>query len=84
MGRQTRKAGGNKSRGKVNTPPSGEGKQQSPDSGAANLLRKRSTGPPQASRNHPELNLGDAEAETGWRSEGPQTKSNPKRPKAGR
>ncbi len=84
MGRQTRRAGANKSRGKANLPPTGEGKRQSPYSGAANYLRKRSTGPLQASRHHPELNLGDSEEEMAWRSEDPQAKTNPKRPKAGR
>ena len=68
----------NKSRDKMNQPPTGEGKKQSPRSGAENKLRKRSevlqaTGADQ--------NIGTAEDEDAVRS---TSGKNPKRPKAGR
>ena len=71
----------NKSRGKVNQPPTGEGKKQSPEQGAENKLGKRSE-VVQAQHDRPDLNLGtdaDEAAATPKSVEG-----NPKRPKAGR
>ena len=73
----------NKSRNRKNQPPTGEGKKQSPYSGQANKLNKRSE-VLQAQRNHPEENLGTAEDEEAVRSRAPLEKDNPKRPKAGR
>jgi hypothetical protein len=70
----------NKSRNRVNQPPTGEGKHQSPFAGEPRKLSKRSE-VVQAQRHHPELNLGDADEEAASR-EGDQR--NPKRPKAGR
>ena len=70
----------NKSRNRVNQPPTGEGKHQSTHAGEPRKLSKRSE-VVQAQRHHPELNLGDADAEAAAR-EGDQR--NPKRPKAGR
>jgi hypothetical protein len=70
----------NKSRNRVNQPPSGEGKHQSPYLGEPRKLAKRSD-VVQAQRNHPELNLGDADEEAAS-SEGDQP--NPERSKAGR
>jgi hypothetical protein len=70
----------NKSRNRVNQPPSGEGKHQSPYQGEPRKLAKRSD-VVQAQRNHPELNLGDSDEE-GASSEGDQP--NPERSKAGR
>lgn len=67
----------NKSRNKQNQPPTGEGKKQSPRSGAANKLHKRSE-VLQAGR--AEQNIGTAEDEEGLRSEERKTK----RAKAGR
>lgn len=72
---------GNKSRGKVNQPPTGEGKKQSTKSGAENKLGKRSE-VVQAQHDRPDLNLGtdaDEAAATPKSDAG-----NPKRPKAGR
>jgi hypothetical protein len=67
----------NKSRNKINQPPTGEGKKQSPRSGAANKLHKRAevlqAGPA-------EQNIGTAEEENALNS----PYRNPKRPKAGR
>ncbi len=83
MARPPRKTS-NPDRHKANQPPTGEGKHQSPYSGEAHKMRKRSAGPLQARRHHPELNLGDSEEEMAWRSEAPLEKKNPKRPKAGR
>jgi hypothetical protein len=68
----------NKSRDKLNQPPTGEGKKQSPRSGAENKLRKRSEVLQAAGD---EQNIGAAEDEDALRT--PQGK-NPKRPKAGR
>jgi hypothetical protein len=73
----------NKSRGKKNQPPTGEGKKQSPYSGQAHKLNKRSE-VLQAQRNHPEENIGTVEEEDAIRSAAPLEKNNPKRPKAGR
>ena len=71
----------NKSRGKVNQPPTGEGKKQSPQKGAPNKLGKRSE-VAQAQHDRPDENLG-----TDFNEAAAQPKSgkgNPKRPKAGR
>ncbi|HWQ32020.1 MAG TPA: hypothetical protein VNQ79_03985 [Blastocatellia bacterium] len=70
----------NKSRNKLNQPPTGEGKKQSPRSGEAEKLNKRSL-VTQAQRNHPELNPG-TEGEEMARHAG--SRPNPRRPKAGR
>lgn len=72
----------NKNRNKVNQPPTGEGKKQSPYSGEANELNKRSE-VLQAQHNHPEENIGSPSEEEASRSKSPQQKENPKRPKAG-
>lgn len=66
MGRQTRRAGGNKSRGKKNTPP--QGTRQDRQAGGTDLLRNRSEEPLQAQHDRPDVNLGDSDEETGWRS----------------
>ncbi|HEY0097499.1 MAG TPA: hypothetical protein VGB76_00980 [Pyrinomonadaceae bacterium] len=72
----------NKSRGKVNQPPTGEGKKQSAESGAENKLGKRSE-VVQAQRDRPDENLGtDADEAAAQPKSG--AKGNPKRPKAGR
>jgi hypothetical protein len=68
----------NKNRDRLNQPPTGQGKKQSPRSGAENKLHKRSevlqaTGVKE--------NIGSPEDEDAVR--GPAGK-NPKRPKAGR
>jgi hypothetical protein len=73
----------NNNRNKMNQPPTGEGKKQSPRAGEANKLSKRST-VLQAQRNHPEENIGTASEEEASRSNTAQKKSNPKRQKAGR
>ena len=73
-----RRAMANKSRNKLNQPPSGEGKKQSPRLGAANKLRKRADVLQAAGWRQ---NIGTAEEEEAARSE---PKRNPKRPKAGR
>ena len=73
----------NDNRHKRNQPPTGEGKDQSPYSGAANKLNKRSE-VVQAQRYHPEENVGTSEDEMNYRSSAPQEKNNPQRPKAGR
>jgi hypothetical protein len=70
----------NKSRGRKNQPPTGQGKRQSSHLGAPLKLGKRSD-VVQAQRGHPELNVGDADDEAALR-EGDQR--NPGRPKAGR
>jgi hypothetical protein len=67
----------NKNRNKVNQPPTGEGKKQSPKSGAANKLHKRSE-VLQAGR--AEQNVGSRDDEEGLRSGGTKTR----RAKAGR
>jgi hypothetical protein len=68
----------NKNRNKLNQPPTGQGKKQSPRSGAAHKLRKRSE---VLQAGHLEQNIGTAEEEEAARS---QPANNPKRPKAGR
>jgi hypothetical protein len=73
----------NKNRNKLNQPPTGQGKKQSPYSGSANKLHKRSE-VLQAQRNHPEENIGDSADEMNLRSSAPQERSNPLRKKAGR
>ena len=65
----------NKNRNKLNQPPTGEGKKQSPRSGEANKLNKRAE---VLQAGGAEQNIGSAEEEEGLRSR------NPKRPKAGR
>ena len=72
----------NKSRNKANQPPTGEGKKQSPRSGAAHKLDKRSE-VAQAQHNRPDENIGTEYDEAASRSE-LEKKDNPKRPKAGR
>lgn len=71
----------NKSKNKLNQPPAGQGKKQSPTAGRDIELNKRSE-VLQAQRGHPELNMGSSEdrelAERGEPTE------NPKRKKAGR
>lgn len=73
----------NKSRNKLNQPPTGEGKRQSPYKGEPDKLGKRSE-VLQAQRNHPEENIGSVSEEESSRSNSPQQKNNPKRQKAGR
>jgi hypothetical protein len=68
----------NKSRHKLNQPPTGQGKKQSPRSGAANKLNKRSEVLQAAGERQ---NIGTAEDEEMAQSD---QKTNPKRPKAGR
>jgi hypothetical protein len=68
----------NKSRHKLNQPPTGEGKKQSPRSGAANKLDKRSEVLQAAGARQ---NIGTAEDEERARS---TRRTNLKRPKAGR
>jgi hypothetical protein len=69
----------NKNRNKLNQPPTGEGKKQSPKSGEANKLQKRSEVLQAAGS---EQNIGPAEDDEASRSA--QHSRNPKRPKAGR
>ena len=65
---------------KVNQPPTGQGKKQSPRSGRNNELNKRSE-VLQAQRGHPELNMGTSEdVEPAHRGDG----NNPDVEKAGR
>jgi hypothetical protein len=73
----------NKSKNKMNQPPTGEGKKQSPRSGEDTKLNKRSE-VLQAQRGHPELNIGTEEEETAARGERMEERGNPKRKKAGR
>jgi hypothetical protein len=68
----------NKSRNKLNQPPSEEGKKQSSRSGRANKLNKRAE---VLQAGHSEQNIGTAEEEDDIRSE---QSTNPKRPKSGR
>jgi hypothetical protein len=68
----------NKSRHKVNQMPTGEGKKQSPKSGAANKLQKRSEVLQAAGA---QQNIGTSEDEDAARS---SRKTNSKRTKAGR
>jgi hypothetical protein len=69
----------NKSRNKLNQPPTGQGKKQSPRSGEANKLHKRAE---VLQAGNAEQNIGTAEEEDALRSS--QQSANPKRPKAGR
>jgi hypothetical protein len=81
----------NKSKDKKNQMPTGEGKKQSPRSGEAFEMGKRSE-VMQAQRHHPELNMGtDHHPELNMGTDedrGPAERSgrtqNPQRPKAGR
>ena len=68
----------NKSRNKLNQPPTGEGKKQSPRSGGANKLHKRSEVLQATDRRQ---NVGTAEDEDAAAS---APSRNPKREKAGR
>ena len=68
----------NKNRDRLNQPPTGEGKKQSPQSGAENKLNKRSE---VLQATNAEQNIGTAEDEDAVRGGG---RPNPKRPKAGR
>ena len=68
----------NKNRNKLNQPPTGEGKKQSPRSGAANKLNKRSE---VLQATDARQNIGSADDEDAASS--PQSR-NPKREKAGR
>ena len=68
----------NKNRNKLNQPPTGEGKKQSPRPGAANKLDKRSEVLQSTDRRQ---NIGTDEDEEAARS---FSAENPKRPKAGR
>jgi hypothetical protein len=68
----------NKSRNKLNRPPTGHDKKQSQDPGWPKKLNKHSE-VPQAQRNHPDLNLGTNKDEA---ARGLSTR-NPKREKAG-
>ena len=69
----------NKNRNKLNQPPTGQGKKQSPRSGDANKLNKRSEVLQAGSAGQ---NIGSAEEEEALRSK--RQMINPKRPKAGR
>jgi hypothetical protein len=69
----------NKNRNKLNRPPTGQGKKQSPRSGEANKLQKRSEVLQAAGS---EQNIGSPEEEEASRYA--QQSRNPKRPKAGR
>jgi hypothetical protein len=68
----------NENRNRVNQPPTGEGKKQSPHAGAESKLDKRSEVLQAAGA---EQNMATAEDEEAARSSGG---TNPKRPKAGR
>lgn len=68
----------NKSRDRLNQPPTGQGKKQSPRSGAENKLHKRSE---VLQATNVEQNIGSAADEDAARGSG---RTNPKRPKAGR
>lgn len=69
----------NKSRKKLNQPPTGEGKKQSPRSGEANKLNKRAEVLQAAGA---EQNIGSAEEEDAFAPN--NGRKNPRRPKAGR
>ena len=69
----------NKSRNKLNQPPTGEGKKQSPRSGEANKLNKRAE---VLQASGAEQNIGSAEEEAAFAPD-KETK-NPRRRKAGR
>jgi hypothetical protein len=68
----------NKNRDKINQPPTGQGKKQSPRSGAANKLGKRSEVLQAAGSRQ---NIGTAEDEDAALS---SPRKNPKRAKSGR
>ena len=68
----------NKSKDRLNQPPTGQGKKQSPRSGAENKMDKRSEVLQAAGA---EQNISSTEDEEAARSSG---KTNPKRPRAGR
>jgi len=68
----------NKSRNKLNQPPSGQGKKQSPKPGRNNKLNKRSE---VLQATDARQNIGTAEDEAAPRT---TDRSNPRRPKAGR
>jgi len=68
----------NKNRNKLNQPPSGEGKKQSPRSGAANKLNKRSE---VLQATDARQNIGTVEDEEASAS---VARRNPRRSKAGR
>jgi hypothetical protein len=72
----------NKSKGKLNQPPTGEGKKQSPYSGEFNKSSKRSE-VLQANRNRKEDNITDQPEDPSMMSNW-QEKDRPGRPKAGR
>jgi hypothetical protein len=69
----------NKSRRKLNQPPTGEGKKQRPESGQANKLNKRAEVLQAAGA---EQNIGSAEEEEAYTPN--NGRKNPLRPKAGR
>jgi hypothetical protein len=73
----------NKSRNKVNQPPTGEGKKQSPRAGKAGKLDKRSE-VAQAQRDRPDENIGTSFDEHASSSELSDAGANRKRDKAGR
>ena len=70
----------NSHRNRKNDPPTGEGKDQSPFSGAPRKLAKRSD-VAQAQRGHPELNLGSGDEEVAAMD---GDERNAKKPTAGR
>ncbi len=70
----------NQNRNKLNQPPTGEGKKQSPEHGDPKKIEKRSE-VLQAQRGHPELNMDDSAVEPAERR---GETENPKRHKAGR
>jgi hypothetical protein len=73
----------NKNRGKVNQPPTGQGKKQSTQTGASRKLDKRSE-VLQAQRGRADQNVGTDFDEEAARADSLQPKDNPKRQKAGR
>jgi hypothetical protein len=68
----------NKNRNKLNQPPTGEGKKQSPHPGAANKLDKRSEVLQATDRRQNIATNEDEEAAQSF------SENNPRRPKAGR
>jgi len=69
----------NKNRNRLNQPPTGEGKKQSPRSGQANKLHKRAE---VLQASEAKQNIGTAEDEEALRSQ--QQSTTPNRSKAGR
>jgi hypothetical protein len=69
----------NKNRNRLNQPPTGAGKKQSPHSGQGNKLHKRAE---VLQASHAEQNIGTAKEEDALKSK--QQSVNPNRPKAGR